>query len=55
MRLYELVDRIDVIKDNIEHLDGSVWECDKDGECLADTESFKSLINFMEVFINNYK
>jgi len=55
MRLYKLVDRIDVIKDNLKHLDGSVSECDKNGECLADTESFKSLINFMEVFVNNYK
>ena len=55
MKLYQMIDRIDVIKDNIEHLDSSVWEGDENGDCLADNEDFKSLLNFLQIFVNAYK
>ena len=55
MQLYELIDKIDVIKDSLEDLDSSVWECDKNGECLADNDDFKSLINYLSLFVDNYK
>ena len=55
MQLHELINKIDVIRDNLDDLDGSVWECDKNGECLADNDDFKSLINCLSSFVDNYK
>tara|TARA_R100000734_G_scaffold6243_1_gene5290 strand:+ start:1496 stop:1828 length:333 start_codon:yes stop_codon:yes gene_type:complete len=55
MQLYELIDKIDVIKDNLNDLDRSVCKCDKNGKCLADNSDFKSLINYLSLFVDSYK
>lgn len=53
--MYHLINIIESITNNIDSLDGEVFECNELGECIADTEEFKELLIILENFVNNYK
>ena len=43
------------IHHDLNDLDSNIFECDENGDCVAESEEFKRLLKKMQKFVNNYK
>lgn len=50
--LYEVVDGIG---NDLDDLNSNAMECDKNGDCVAESEEFKKMLQKMKLFIKRWE